>query len=70
MPRMWFARLHCSEDGCPTEVEVVADTLAELEALSCECGCGLQVIGFADAIDEETALAVMLEPPLSWARAA
>lgn len=55
---MWFARLLCTEDDCPTEVEVHAETLAELESLSCDCGCALEVIGFADVVDEEQAVEI------------
>jgi hypothetical protein len=43
---MWIARLVCSDDRCPERLEVVAGTLAEVEALACECGCAMQVLGF------------------------
>ncbi|HEU4656302.1 MAG TPA: hypothetical protein VFR97_02200 [Capillimicrobium sp.] len=57
---MWFARLVCSDEQCPEELEVYADRLEELEELGCDCGCALQILGWADAIDDEEALAVVL----------
>jgi hypothetical protein len=60
MDGMWFARLVCSDVTCPEELELYADTLEELETFSCDCGCALQVVGWADAIDDEAALAVVL----------
>jgi len=51
---MFRARLICSDDDC-TEVFEAYGALAELEALACECGCGLAVVGFPlwvnDAVD-------------------
>lgn len=57
---MWFARLACSDERCPEELELFADRLEELETLSCDCGCALEVVGWADAIDDGEALAVVL----------
>ena len=48
---MWIARLICSDEGCPEELKAVAETLAELDALACDCGSGLHVLGFADHVD-------------------
>jgi hypothetical protein len=45
---MWVAHLICSEESCPDELEVVAETLAELETFSCLCGCAMHVVGFPD----------------------
>jgi len=51
---MWFARLHCSEERCPTEIEVFAETLAEIETFACECGCALEISGgWADLIEDD-----------------
>ncbi len=48
---MWFGRLICSDERCAEEVEVLAETLLELEILACGCGCALHVLGFADHVD-------------------
>jgi hypothetical protein len=37
------ARLICSEPRCAAAYEAVAGSLAELETLACDCGCGLWV---------------------------
>jgi hypothetical protein len=57
---MWFARLVCSDERCPEELEIYADRLEELETLGCDCGCALEIVGWADAVDDEAALAVVL----------
>jgi len=49
------ARLICSDDACPEAFEARAATLAELEALACDCGCALAVVGWPDAGDVELA---------------
>ena len=51
MPPVFVARLICSDPDCAAEVSAEARTLAELEALACDCGCGLHVLGFADHVD-------------------
>ena len=38
-------RLICSDAGC-AEVFEAFGSLEEVEALACECGCALQVIGW------------------------
>jgi len=57
---VFVARLLCSDPACPDEVSAEARTLRELEALACECGCGLEVIGFPDEVEE--AELVVLRP--------
>jgi hypothetical protein len=48
MARMFHAVLICSEDEC-TEVFEAYGSLEELEALACDCGCALQVLGISEA---------------------
>jgi hypothetical protein len=44
---MLFAVLVCSDPDCPTTYEAYGD-LEELEVLVCDdCGCSLQVVGYA-----------------------
>lgn len=45
---MYVARLVCSDPGCAAELDAAALTLRELETLACDCGCGLEVVGWAD----------------------
>jgi hypothetical protein len=44
---LYRALLICSDDEC-TEVFEAHGTLDELETLACDCGCGLQVIGWPE----------------------
>ena len=39
------ALLVCSEEGC-AELFEACGPLEEVEALACECGCGLQLLGW------------------------
>ena len=48
LPNVFSARLICSDEECTEEFEARAATVAELETLACECGCALEVIGWAD----------------------
>jgi hypothetical protein len=57
---MWFARLVCSDQACPEELDVYAADLEELESLGCDCGCAMQVVGWADAVEDDEAYAVVL----------
>jgi hypothetical protein len=41
------ARLFCSSDACDAVFEAIGP-LAELEALACSCGGGLEIIGFPE----------------------
>jgi hypothetical protein len=56
---MFIAQLICSEPACPEMYEARAATLAELEALACDCGCGLQLVRVAE--DEHDGRPVLLE---------
>jgi hypothetical protein len=49
---MFVARLTCSDAECAAEVTAEGRTIAELEALLCDCGCALQVVAWPDWIDE------------------
>ena len=51
MRRMLIAELLCSDEGCAVTVEVVAETLDELDALVCEdCGCTLQMLSISEVV--------------------
>ena len=56
---MYRALLVCSDDGCDEVIEAYGP-LEELEALACECGCALQIVGWPDS-DEEDGPAVSLD---------
>jgi hypothetical protein len=45
-----YARLICSDDGCEARYEAIAH-VAEVESLGCDCGYGLQVLGWPDAVE-------------------
>ncbi len=49
---MLVARLICSDTDCADEVLARAPSEGELEALACDCGCALEIIGWPDV--EET----------------
>jgi hypothetical protein len=49
---MVHARLTCSEEEC-TEVYEAYGPLEDIAALACECGCGLEIIGWPDPVEEE-----------------
>ena len=46
------ALLVCSESEC-TEVFEAYGSLEEIRALACDCGCGLEVIGWPDEVAHE-----------------
>lgn len=52
MPRMFVARLVCSDPACAAASEAEAATPAELETLLCDCGCALEVIAWPDWAEE------------------
>ena len=56
---MYIARVICSDEECADWLVVEAETLDELEALACECGCTYQVLGVPDFV-EETSVVVPL----------
>jgi hypothetical protein len=57
---MYVARVLCSDAACADERTVEIATIAELEALACDCGCTFEVIGWPDWADEEIAEAIVL----------
>ncbi len=44
---LYRARLICSDDDCTDTFEAYG-TLEELEALACDCGCGLEIVGWPE----------------------
>ena len=55
-----MARLICSDPDCAEEQTAEAATVAELEALACECGCTLEIVGWPDWADDEIAEAIVV----------
>jgi hypothetical protein len=45
------ARLICTGPEC-TDVYEAWGRLEELEALACDCGCALEIVGWPDPLDE------------------
>jgi hypothetical protein len=52
---MLVARLICSDPHCTEIFEARAGTLAELEALACDCGCALEIVAWPDRVEEPPA---------------
>lgn len=46
---VYTAVLICSDDACTDRFEAYG-SLAELEALACDCGCALQIVGWAEPV--------------------
>ena len=44
---LYRALLICSDDDCTDTFEAYG-TLEELEALACDCGCGLEIVGWPE----------------------
>jgi hypothetical protein len=42
----------CSDPDCRAELTGEARRAADLDALLCECGCALEIIGWPDWVDE------------------
>lgn len=57
---MYIARLICTDPACAETLTVEAASLRELETMACECGCGLEILGWPDHVDERP-LATVLE---------
>ena len=55
MALMFRALLICSDDDCTDTFEAYG-TLEELQALACECGCGLEIISLENAEEAEPRL--------------
>ena len=49
------ARLICSDPACAEGAEEHAESVEELHAFACHCGCGLEVLHISEA--------VLLDPP-------
>ena len=70
---MYIARLICSDPACTERIVSEAETLAELETLACECGCGFDVVGIPDWIEEDGVVVALrrrrpsVSPPLPHA---
>ena len=58
---MWIAHVICSGPGCDEELELVAESLEELDRLNCECGYGFAVLSVAEASLIETAGAEVVQ---------
>ena len=60
--RVFIAELLCPDVSCAEPFEARSATLAELEALVCDCGCALRITRVADLVDDrdETLLFVAL----------
>jgi hypothetical protein len=43
------ALLICSDDDCTAVFEAYGE-IADVERLACECGCGLQVVGWPEPV--------------------
>ena len=58
---VYRAILICSEDDC-TEVFEAYGSLEELEALACDCGCGLEVVGWPEPVEQAEDRRLELQP--------
>ena len=67
---MFTARLICSDEGCTEERVVEAATLGELEALLCDCGCVLEIIGWPDWVEPRASVVIALPARRALPRAA
>ena len=57
---MFVARLICSDSDC-AEVRILeAETLAELEAMACDCDCALEIVGWPDWVEPRRSVVVAL----------
>ncbi len=54
---MWIAHVICSGPECTEELELVLESLDELERINCECGYGLSVLSISEAELVETKIA-------------
>ena len=52
---MFHAELICSDGDCAARFEAVG-SLAELEALACDCGCALVIVAISEADGGDVAL--------------
>jgi hypothetical protein len=53
------AEIVCSDESCAVTLDVVVDSLADLELLACEdCSCTIQVLAVWDVVELRTAATV------------
>jgi hypothetical protein len=64
LPCVYVARLICSDEACADETFGEAQTLEELDALVCDCGCALAVIGWPNHLDDAAAYGGVLVRPV------
>ena len=57
---MYTAHLVCTDPACSEEHAAETATLAELDALVCECGCALELVGWPDVAAEPLAEVILL----------
>lgn len=56
---MVHVRLICCDDACAEEFEAFG-RLEEVEALACECGCTLEIVGWlTDSADDEPGVSLI-----------
>jgi hypothetical protein len=46
---MWIVHVICSGPECSEELELIAESIDELDRLNCECGYGFAVLSVAEA---------------------
>ena len=56
MAHMVRAILFCSHGEC-TDVFEAYGPIEEIEALACDCGCSLEIIGWPDPVEDAAATA-------------
>lgn len=59
---MLAARLFCCDPVCADESTAEAETPAELAALMCKCGWGLEIIAWPDRVVPDVMTAVVFSP--------
>ena len=52
---MWLVHVICSGPECTEELELVAESIDELDRLNCDCGYGFTVLSVAEASPVEFA---------------
>ncbi len=57
---MFVARLICSDTECAEERVLEAESLRELEAMACDCGCVLEIIGWPDWVEPRGSVVISL----------
>ena len=71
MGHMFGATLLCTDEDCAELVEVVVESLDELEAIVCEgCGCCSQVLSVWEVEPAQSALRLVRPAPERLQRAA